>query len=103
MLRLMLILTGSLSIFTGATYATANERPDSGSRVYCRDGHWVWTGGWGLLGAGWGYYLTPDYYYVPGSCYVPEDVVEYCMRRFKTYDPRRGTYIGYDGHRHPCP
>jgi hypothetical protein len=31
------------------------------------------------------------------------DSVGYCMRRFKSYDPRIGTYLGYDGYRHPCP
>ena len=29
--------------------------------------------------------------------------VEYCMQRFKSYDPGSGTYLGYDGYRHPCP
>ncbi len=29
--------------------------------------------------------------------------VEYCMRRFRSYDPRSGTYLGYDGYRHRCP
>lgn len=27
----------------------------------------------------------------------------YCSQRFKSYDPRSGTYLGYDGERHPCP
>lgn len=27
----------------------------------------------------------------------------YCFRRFKSYDPASGTYLGYDGDRHPCP
>ncbi|OCK55011.1 BA14K family protein [Bradyrhizobium sp. LMTR 3] len=27
----------------------------------------------------------------------------YCSQRFKSYDPRSGTYLGYDGLRHPCP
>ena len=31
------------------------------------------------------------------------DVVAYCARRFKSYDPGSGTYLGYDGLRHPCP
>ena len=31
------------------------------------------------------------------------DAVAYCMSRFKSYDPRSGTYLGYDGLRHPCP
>lgn len=31
------------------------------------------------------------------------DAVGYCMNRFKSYDPASGTYLGYDGMRHPCP
>jgi hypothetical protein len=27
----------------------------------------------------------------------------YCARRFRSYDPMSGTYLGYDGLRHPCP
>lgn len=27
----------------------------------------------------------------------------YCEQRFKSYDPASGTYLGYDGERHPCP
>lgn len=29
--------------------------------------------------------------------------VAYCSQRFKSYDPESGTYLGYDGLRHPCP
>ncbi len=51
----------------------------------------------------------PRYYgYAPGPSYGPGyygggDAVGYCMRRFKSYDPYSGTYLGYDGYRHPCP
>jgi BA14K-like protein len=41
----------------------------------------------------------PSTYYAP----PPDDSVAYCMRRFKSYDPRRGSYLGYDGYRHACP
>lgn len=27
----------------------------------------------------------------------------YCSQRFRSYDPASGTYLGYDGLRHPCP
>ncbi|WP_162131531.1 BA14K family protein, partial [Bradyrhizobium genomosp. I (2014)] len=27
----------------------------------------------------------------------------YCSQRYKSYDPGSGTYLGYDGDRHPCP
>ncbi len=29
--------------------------------------------------------------------------VEWCMHHYRSYDPRSGTYLGYDGYRHPCP
>jgi len=27
----------------------------------------------------------------------------YCAQRYKSYDPSTGTFLGYDGQRHPCP
>ena len=27
----------------------------------------------------------------------------YCAQRYRSYDPASGTYLGYDGQRHPCP
>jgi len=29
--------------------------------------------------------------------------VDYCRQRYRSYDPYSGTYLGYDGRRHPCP
>ena len=40
------------------------------------------------------YYATP---------YQSRGAIEYCMSRFKSYDPASGTYLGYDGYRHSCP
>lgn len=48
------------------------------------------------------YYAPPPpvvYQYGPGN----SDAVAYCMQRFRSYDPASGTYLGYDGLRHPCP
>ena len=50
----------------------------------------------------------PVYYGAPaasvyGGAPVAGDAVAYCMQRFRSYDPRSGTYLGYDGQRHPCP
>jgi hypothetical protein len=28
--------------------------------------------------------------------------VSYCAQRFRSYDPESGTFMGYDGRRHPC-
>jgi hypothetical protein len=42
-----------------------------------------------------------SYGYDPG--YAPENASAYCAQRFRSYDPASGTYLGYDGLRHPCP
>jgi hypothetical protein len=85
-----------------------------------------WHGGW--RGRGWGYGLGGfaagaligsalaqpyGYYPPPATYYYPpppaayagpgDDAVAYCMQRFRSYDPNSGTYLGYDGARHPCP
>ena len=47
----------------------------------------------------------PRYYGPPRVAYGPPpgDAVAYCMQQYRSYDPRSGTYLGYDGFRHPCP
>src|SRR5262245_32810196 len=53
----------------------------------------------------YGYY--DDYYpYDDGAYAYVEPGVDssaYCAQRFRSYDPSTGTYLGYDGLRHPCP
>jgi hypothetical protein len=99
------------------------------SVAYAQHHHGGHGGGWhggGGYGGGWGwggfaagaaagaiiggiaaapYYGSP--YYGPGPGYYygppPGDAVGYCMQRFRSYDPGSGTYVGYDGYRHPCP
>jgi hypothetical protein len=56
----------------------------------------------------WGPYAYDDYAYYDdgydgGYATVAGGDVQYCMQRFKSYDPASGTYLGYDGVRHPCP
>jgi len=51
-------------------------------------------------------YAEPGYtrnYATPGSGMAATDDVTYCQQRFRSYDPATGTYLGYDGRRHPCP
>jgi hypothetical protein len=31
------------------------------------------------------------------------DAVAYCAQRYRSYDVASGSYLGYDGNRHPCP
>jgi hypothetical protein len=54
----------------------------------------------------YGYYDQPDYYdQGPVVAVAPDDgdSAGYCAQRFRSYDPGSGTYLGYDGLRHPCP
>ena len=55
----------------------------------------------------YGYYGYPPGYYGPAyvapAPYIGGDAVAYCVQRFRSYDPYSGTYLGYDGLRHPCP
>ncbi len=57
----------------------------------------------GVLAAQQPYYYGGPGYYEPSYAYAPGRSVAYCEQRFKSYDPRSGTYLGYDGYRHPCP
>lgn len=87
---------------------------------YYRGGYGYRRGpGWGGVGAGfaagallggaiaaqsapYGYGYGPGPYYAPAPVYSG-DTDAYCFSRFKSYDPASGTYLGYDGLRHPCP
>ncbi|WP_439925257.1 BA14K family protein [Nitrobacter sp. JJSN] len=92
--------------------------------------HWAGGGG-GWHGGGWrggGFYpgfvagsaigfgssFASPYYYGDSYGYyddspavevVPSggDDVAYCQQRYRSYDVGSGTYLGYDGLRHPCP
>jgi len=71
-------------------------------------------------GPGYSTYYAPGYStygYAPGySTYAyepgydttytysaPGRDIAYCMQRYRSFDPASGTYLGYDGIRHPCP
>ncbi len=79
-----------------------------------------WGLGAGLLGGAIiGGALAAPYYYGPGPYYygppyppaaygpgyypAPGGDAAYCARRYRSYDPATGTYLGFDGVRHPCP
>ena len=66
-------------------------------------------GGYGYGYGGGPYYGS--YAYGGGPVVVDEGYAEaatggddqYCLQRYKSYDPGSGTFLGYDGLRHPCP
>jgi hypothetical protein len=71
------------------------------------------------LAIGGAYAYGPDYYYDYGPDYAYSDYgyddsgvavttdtgvdASYCAQRYRSWDPSTGTYLGYDGQRHPCP
>lgn len=44
------------------------------------------------------YAPAPVYSYRPGS----SAWISYCSSKYRSFDPRSGTYLGYDGRRHYC-
>jgi hypothetical protein len=58
-------------------------------------------GYYGYNGYSSGYYDDSYGYAAQGDAPVADD--GYCVQRYRSYDPASGTYLGYDGLRHPCP
>jgi hypothetical protein len=68
---------------------------------YHYDGGWYASPRWGVgssITFGFG---TPGYY---GGHYggYHSAHADWCLNRFRSYDPRSDTYLGYDGFRHRC-
>ena len=119
------ISAGSLSPVSAAPIGQplAMTKSQSAEIEQVRYGYRGWRGGWGggafvgglaagaLIGGALAapyYYGSPYYYgpaYPPPAYYAPPpgDAVAYCMQRYRSYDPASGTFLGYDGLRHPCP
>ena len=71
------------------------RRPGYG---YYRDGYWYGSPWW--LGAAAGALVGSA---IVGSAAASSDEhVEYCLSRYRTYDPRTDTYIGSSGRRYRC-
>lgn len=70
--------------------------------------HWRGDHGWRHRHRGWGQALggLAAGAIIGGAIansQAQADAVQYCSQRFRSYDPASGTYLGYDGMRHPCP
>jgi hypothetical protein len=118
--------------FSGAGGGTSVTRYSSGYGGAWHGGYRYRRGGGGffpgavagaviggaLASQSYGYYGGPGYYapgYYDDTYYddgavvavapapVGDDAVAYCMQTYQSYDLASGTYLGYDGLRHPCP
>jgi BA14K-like protein len=89
----------------GAALMVATTPAQAHWRHYHRGGAWGAGIAGFAAGALLGGALARPYYYdgPPVYAYEPNDADAYCFAHFHSYDPRSGTYLGYDGRRHPCP
>lgn len=89
MLRQLGSICAALVVAAAVSSAPAEARGDS----HHGGGHY----GGAYYGDYWGYYAAAEPYYDDTGA------VSYCTQRFRIYDPSSGTYVEYDGYRHPCP
>jgi hypothetical protein len=84
---------------TGAAIGAQGEPRDGGYRWY-QGGCYVETpGGWQAVSPR---YCGVQAQYAPPPPRVYEYEAPACTR-YRSYDPRRGTFIGRDGYERPCP
>jgi len=103
---------------TGGTWSGGGGNWNGGWHHHRGGGFWPgFAAGAAIGGLGsYAYYGGPYYddsyydngYYDDGAtvAVVPDlggDSSAYCAQRYRSYDPASGTYLGYDGLRHPCP
>lgn len=72
------------------------NRPGWGWGWYDNSGAWIAAAAVGALAVGAAAAATSDDVYY-------DDAIAYCAQRYRSYDVRTQTYLGYDGLRHSCP
>jgi len=100
---------------TGAIIAAEGQR--RGGYYYWHDACYLQRpdGAWVLVAPNYCAPPPPPVAYVPAppppppGAYAPApppanvSANDYCAQRYRSYDPASGTFLGYDGARHPCP
>jgi BA14K-like protein len=73
---------------------------------YYRDDFWPGQVAGGIVGGAIGTagaIATAPFRAMSGNGpYAMAPDASYCAQRYRSYDPASGTYMGYDGRRHPC-
>jgi hypothetical protein len=74
---------------------------------YRRPGYGYYYGGWWYTTPFWlsvPYYAPPVYRPVPPPVYGGgvSRHVQWCLNRYRSYNPRTDTFLGYDGRYHRC-
>jgi hypothetical protein len=104
--------------YSGTTYQGGNTWSGGYGRHYRRGGgFWPGVAVGAAVGGSYAYYGGPGYYdqgyYDDSYGYYDDSAVAvvpgeggdpaWCAQTYRSYDPASGTYLGYDGQRHPCP
>ena len=110
--------SGTRSFSTASSGNWSGGTWNGGWHHHHRGGFWPGFAAGAAIGglSSYAYYGGPYYddgYYDDGYyddsatvAVVPDtggDSAAYCAQRYRSYDPASGTYLGYDGLRHPCP
>jgi hypothetical protein len=98
-----LIATTSLAMTAGSTAAYAQRGRGRGGGGRGRGGGWGGGGaavGLGIAGAIIGGAIIASQ---AEQARAAENAAGYCMRKYRSYNPETGTYIGRDGMERPCP
>jgi hypothetical protein len=69
-----------------------------GYRFY--HGGWWYSQPWWDVGPAYGFGVIAPGYSDYGN--MDDEHVQYCLSRYRSYDPESDTFIGYDGMQHPC-
>jgi hypothetical protein len=122
-------MPANLALKNAAPGAVETVRWGGGWHGGWRGGGWGWGLGGFAAGAIIGSAIAAPYYYggyypygyygaYPAYGYPPPPAPyggppyagpagggdpAYCAQRYRSYDPATGTFLGYDGQRHPCP
>ncbi|EHR01800.1 BA14K family protein [Bradyrhizobium sp. WSM471] len=79
-----------------------HDRHHGWHRHHWRDGYRRYSRGWGPALGGFVAGAAIGSAVANSRAQAAENNA-YCSQRYKSYDPSSGTYMGYDGIRHPCP
>lgn len=103
-------------IATTGAFVAAGVSPAHAQRGRGRGGGWGGRGrggGWGrgrggggvgaAVGIGVGAAIIGGAIAASAAEQQRRDAVNYCMQRYRSYDPNSGTFLANDGQRYPCP
>lgn len=94
------------TVLSGAAASSNVENVQYYRRGYGHRGYYGHRRGYGGTAAGVGIGLAAGAIIggaIAASSAQAQQNAAYCSQRYRSYDPRSGTYLNNDGNRYPCP